>query len=110
MTVRKFKQADWEEPLVFELSHEGRYGFHPPEAEEEIRDEINVEWLVPQNIARETPPGLPEISEMEVLRHYIHLSQMNYGVNSGLIYPLGSCTMKYNPIINEVLEPHRGTP
>jgi glycine dehydrogenase subunit 2 len=103
MTVRKFRQADWEEPLVFELSHEGRYGFHPPEPEEEIREEINVSNLVPYSIKRENPIGLPEISEMEVLRHYIHLSQMNYGVNSGLIYPLGSCTMKYNPIINEVL-------
>ena len=106
MTVRKFRQVDWEEPLIFELSHEGRYGFHPPEAEEGIRDEVNVEWLVPQGIARETPAGLPEVSEMEVLRHFIHLSQMNYGVNSGLIYPLGSCTMKYNPIINEVLASH----
>ncbi len=106
MTVRKFRQADWDEPLIFELSHEGRYGFHPPEVEEEIRDEVNVERLVPQGIARETPPGLPEMSEMEVLRHFIHLSQMNYGVNSGLIYPLGSCTMKYNPVINEVLAGH----
>jgi glycine dehydrogenase subunit 2 len=106
MTVRKFRQADWEEPLVFELSHEGRYGFHPPEVEEEIRDKINVERLIPKKIARAMPAGLPEVSEMEILRHYIHLSQMNYGVNSGLIYPLGSCTMKYNPIINEVLAGH----
>ena len=106
MTVRKFRQADWEEPLIFELSHEGRYGFHPPEVEEEIRDKINVERLIPKRITRETPAGLPEVSEMEILRHYIHLSQMNYGVNSGLIYPLGSCTMKYNPIINEVLAGH----
>ena len=106
MTVRKFRQADWDEPLIFELSHKGRYGFHPPEVEAEIRDDINIEWLVPESIARETPAGLPEISEMEVLRHYIHLSQMNYGVNSGLIYPLGSCTMKYNPVINEVLAGH----
>ncbi|MCX6654802.1 MAG: aminomethyl-transferring glycine dehydrogenase subunit GcvPB [Candidatus Bathyarchaeota archaeon] len=106
MTVRKFRQADWDEPLVFELSHEGRYGFHPPEVEEEIRDKIKVERLIPKKIARATPAGLPEVSEMEILRHYIHLSQMNYGVNSGLIYPLGSCTMKYNPIINEVLAGH----
>ncbi len=102
MTVRKFRQADWGEPLVFELSHKGRYGFHPPEAG--VGDEFKK--LVPKSLAREDPAGLPEVSEMEVLRHYIHLSQMNYGVNSGLIYPLGSCTMKYNPIINEVLAGH----
>jgi len=102
MTVRKFRQADWGEPLVFELSHKGRYGFHPPEAG--VGDEFKK--LVPKRLAREDPAGLPEVSEMEVLRHYIHLSQMNYGVNSGLIYPLGSCTMKYNPIINEVLAGH----
>ena len=107
MTVRKFRQADWEEPLIFELSKEGRRGFHPTvlesEIKEEIKDPIN---LVPRDMRREGKMGLPEVSEIEVLRHFIHLSQMNYGVNSGLIYPLGSCTMKYNPIINEVLAGH----
>jgi len=68
MTVRKFRQADWDEPLVFELSHGGRYGFHPPEAEKEIK-EFDAGKLVPKGIAREEPSGLPEVSEMEVLRH-----------------------------------------
>ena len=49
--------------------------------------------------ARELP--LPEVAEVDLMRHYIHLSQMNYGVDSGF-YPLGSCTMKYNPKVNEV--------
>jgi glycine dehydrogenase subunit 2 len=107
MTLRKYRQADWEEPLIFELSHEGRVGYLYPPLEEEIEDCFDdVENLIPESILRTNPPELPEVSEVEVLRHFIHLSQMNYGVNSGLIYPLGSCTMKYNPIINEVLAGH----
>ena len=107
MTLRKFRQADWDEPLIFELSHKGRIGFLPPKAEPEVVDAVDeVEELIPSGMLREKPPALPEVSEVDVLRHYIHLSQMNYGVNSGIIYPLGSCTMKYNPIINEVLASH----
>ena len=77
-----------------------------PELEPEIEGEIPTEELVPENMLRTEDAGLPEVSEMQVLRHYMHLSQMNYGVNSGKIYPLGSCTMKYNPIINEILAGH----
>jgi glycine dehydrogenase subunit 2 len=102
--MRKFKQADWDEPLIFELSRENRIGFTVPSLEPELNDAVNdISELVPDNMLRTKPPELPEVSEIEALRHYIHLSQMNYGVNSGLIYPLGSCTMKYNPVINEVL-------
>jgi glycine dehydrogenase subunit 2 len=107
MTVKKFRQADWDEPLIFELSQKGRIGFSVPELEPEIDSSVElVEGLVPSGVQRIKLPKLPEVSELQVLRHYIHLSQMNYGVNSGRIYPLGSCTMKYNPIINEVLAGH----
>ncbi len=102
----RFRQADWSEPLIFELSQEGRMGHMLPTLEPEIEGEIPTEDLVPESILRTEEPGLPEVSEIQVLRHYMHLSQMNYGVNSGAIYPLGSCTMKYNPIINEVLAGH----
>lgn len=105
MTVR-FRQADWEEPLVFELSNEGRVGYAIPPMESDISRSVDPLDLVPEAMLRKTAPGLPEVSEIQVLRHYNHLSQMNYGVNSGKIYPLGSCTMKYNPIINEVLAAH----
>lgn len=101
---RRFRQADWDEPLIFELGCGGRVGSSIPAVEPEVRDEVgDVEDLIPANMLREEPPRLPEVSEVEVIRHYIHLSQMNYGVNSGGIYPLGSCTMKYNPVINEAL-------
>ncbi|MBN2336547.1 aminomethyl-transferring glycine dehydrogenase subunit GcvPB [Candidatus Bathyarchaeota archaeon] len=102
----KFRQADWVEPLIFELGNEGRIGFQFPPVEPEINGSVDPESLVPEGLQRTSEPGLPQVSEMQVLRHYMHLSQMNYGVNSGLIYPLGSCTMKYNPIINEVLAAH----
>ena len=59
-----------------------------------------LESMVPANLLRKEPAPLPEVSEIEVVRHYTHLSQRNFGVDTGF-YPLGSCTMKYNPKINE---------
>ncbi len=97
------RQANWDEPLIFDLGRKGRRGHVPPRVEDEIKQVVGrVENLVPKNMQRKDPPGLPELSEVEVVRHFIRLSQMNYGVDSGL-YPLGSCTMKYNPKINELL-------
>jgi len=93
-----FRQAKWEEPLVFELSKPGRMGFTLPSPIEDIDVQI------PQHLRRKNLE-LPELSEPEVVRHYTRLSQMNYGVDNGM-YPLGSCTMKYNPKINEELANH----
>lgn len=59
-----------------------------------------LDSLIPSNLLRKEPAILPEVSEMEVVRHYTHLSQRNFGVDTGF-YPLGSCTMKYNPKLNE---------
>jgi len=104
-----FHQARWKEPLIFELGGGERAGFLVPEIEPEVADTVgDVEELIPSNMLRADPPELPRVSEIEVLRHYIHLSQMTYGVTSGNIYPLGSCTMKYNPPINEVMARHPG--
>ncbi len=83
-----FKQAHWDEPLINERSSEGRVGFSLPSPK--------APGNVPPELLRKRPPRLPELSETEVVRHYLRLSQENYGVDSG-IYPLGSCTMKYNP-------------
>ena len=99
----RFKQASWNEPIVFELGNAGRRGFVLPKVEEEIRRKAgSLDELLPAEVRRASPPRLPQLSEVEVLRHYTRLSQMNYGVDLGF-YPLGSCTMKYNPKINEVL-------
>jgi glycine dehydrogenase subunit 2 len=59
-----------------------------------------LEDLLPASMLRSEPAALPEVSEIEVVRHYTHLSQRNFGVDTGF-YPLGSCTMKYNPKLNE---------
>ena len=92
-----FRQAKWDEPLIYELGAPGRIGFLVPEVEEEVRREVG-QVKVPEKIRRKKDPELPEVSEVEVVRHYIRLSQMSYGVDNGPV-PLGSCTMKYNPKI-----------
>ena len=81
--------------LIFELSKPGRVGFSLPElgADCTRKDDKSPIW-------RESGLNLPEVSEPDVVRHYTNLSQMNFGVDTGF-YPLGSCTMKYNPKINE---------
>ena len=85
------------EPLIKDYSSEGRKGYTLPKLdvpEKSTEDLINEEYI------RNDEPDLPEVSEVDVVRHYTSLSEMNYGVDSG-IYPLGSCTMKYNPKVNE---------
>ena len=97
----EFRQARWEEPPIFELGAKGRIGCEVPEVEEEVREEVgDVYSLLPPCMIRDEPPNLPEVSEVEVVRHYLRLSQMSYGVDLGP-QPLGSCTMKYNPKVAE---------
>jgi len=80
------------EPLIYELSSPGRPTVPLPE--------IDVpEASMPKGLLRKDLP-LPEVSEIDVVRHFVRLSQLNYGIDSGF-YPLGSCTMKYNPKVNE---------
>ncbi|MEM1939559.1 MAG: aminomethyl-transferring glycine dehydrogenase subunit GcvPB [Acidilobaceae archaeon] len=92
-----FRQAKWDEPLIFELGASGRTGFKIPEVEEDIKRVVG-EFKIPEKIARQNKPNIPSLSEVEVIRHYTRLSQMSYGVDLGPV-PLGSCTMKYNPKI-----------
>ncbi|PKN89623.1 MAG: glycine dehydrogenase (aminomethyl-transferring), partial [Chloroflexi bacterium HGW-Chloroflexi-7] len=80
------------EPTIYELSSPGRTGVRFPEPDVPLTH-------LPQSLMREQLP-LPELSEMDVIRHFTHLSSLNYCIDGGL-YPLGSCTMKYNPKINE---------
>lgn len=98
-----YKQARWDEPVVFELGRKGETGSTVPRAEEEIRKAIgNVESCIPERMRRKNPAQIPEISEVEVVRHYLRLSQMTFSPDLG-IYPRGCCTMKYNPKINDAL-------
>ncbi|MBQ6952401.1 MAG: aminomethyl-transferring glycine dehydrogenase subunit GcvPB [Bacteroidales bacterium] len=80
--------------LIFELSKEGRCGYSLPVNKFPAAPEV------PLALRRESPLPLPQVAEPDVVRHYTNLSQMNFGVDTGF-YPLGSCTMKYNPKINE---------
>ena len=79
--------------LIFELSHKGRCAYSLP------KNEFGHHEL-PASMRRAEDAALPECDELTVVRHYTNLSANNFGVNNGF-YPLGSCTMKYNPIINE---------
>ena len=83
--------------LIFELSLEGKKGYSLPQLD---IDDRAIEELIPGKLLRDRDANLPEVSEPEVVRHYTSLSRLNHGVDVGF-YPLGSCTMKYNPKINE---------
>ena len=81
------------EPTIYEISSPGRTGV-------KFQNSDVPEFEVPKEFLREQLP-MPEVSEIDVIRHFTRLSQLNYCIDTGL-YPLGSCTMKYNPRINEV--------
>ncbi len=85
------------EPLIFELSRPGRRAFSLPPLD--VPEQAETDLLPPDRL-REEPPLLPEVSELDVVRHFTRLSQLNHAVDTGF-YPLGSCTMKYNPRLNE---------
>ncbi|MCM3161713.1 aminomethyl-transferring glycine dehydrogenase subunit GcvPB [Metabacillus litoralis] len=89
--------SNQDQALIFELSREGRVGYSLPELEV---DEVSLDELIPSDYIRTEQAELPEVSELDIMRHYTALSKRNHGVDSGF-YPLGSCTMKYNPKINE---------
>ena len=89
--------------LIFELSKPGRTGYSLPESFGDGAPKCCNEGA--KTLFRESPLNLPEVSEVDVVRHYTNLSQMNFGVDTGF-YPLGSCTMKYNPKINEEIASH----
>jgi glycine dehydrogenase subunit 2 len=80
------------EPVIYDKSSPGRRGVRFPAPDV-------PETSIPENLKRDTLP-MPEVSENEVIRHFTKLSQLNHGVDIGF-YPLGSCTMKYNPKVNE---------
>lgn len=83
--------------LIFEVSREGRRAYSLPQNDV---NEIPLEDIIPSEFLSDKEVELPEVSEVDVVRHFTNLSNKNYGVDTGF-YPLGSCTMKYNPKINE---------
>jgi len=98
-----YHAVSWKEPIVHQLSRKGRRGHQVPLAENELRATIgDVTSNIPDKMRRKHPPELPELSEPDVVRHYIRLSQETYGVDSG-IHMHGTCTMKYSPKLNEYI-------
>ncbi|MCK4431129.1 MAG: aminomethyl-transferring glycine dehydrogenase subunit GcvPB [Candidatus Aminicenantes bacterium] len=102
--LRKFHQAKWDEPIIFELSTEGERGILIPEVGKEIEECVGdgISQL-PEDMIRKKGPALPEISQMRVLKHYLRLSQQCLGADLNVDIGQGTCTMKYSPKINEVL-------
>ncbi|WP_422123170.1 aminomethyl-transferring glycine dehydrogenase subunit GcvPB [Planococcus sp. X10-3] len=92
------------QPLIFEMTKEGRVGYSLPELDV---PEVDLAALLPEGLLRVEAADLPEVSELDIMRHYTALSKRNHGVDSGF-YPLGSCTMKYNPKINESVARYSG--
>ena len=90
------------QPLIFELSHEGRRGYSLPDY-----DYANGAFALPAALKRQQEARLPEVDEPTLVRHYTNSSNNNFGVDTGF-YPLGSCTMKYNPKLNEAMTAEAG--
>ncbi len=84
-------------PLIFEIGSPGRKGYALPVLDLPRKEPAS---FIPPHLLRQVPAALPEVSELDVVRHYIALSKKNFSVD-GNFYPLGSCTMKYNPKVNE---------
>lgn len=101
--LRRFQQASWDEPIIFELSAPGERGIlvsQPSPAEEAALKEICGSL---ESLRRETAPQLPEMAQMRVVRHYLRLSQENLGADFNVDIGQGTCTMKYSPKINEAV-------
>lgn len=102
--VRDFHQAKWDEPIIFELSREGERGILVPDVEDEIEELVGdgISKL-PESMLRKELPKLPEINQKRVLMHYLRLSQENLGGDLNIEIGQGTCTMKYNPKVNEYI-------
>jgi glycine dehydrogenase subunit 2 len=90
--------------LIFEIGQAGRRAIDLPKCDVPVQ---KLESLIPAKYLRKTAAVLPELSQPDLIRHYTALSQRNFGVDSGF-YPLGSCTMKYNPKVNEDIGSYNG--
>jgi len=102
--MRRYHGVVWNEPIIFEMTQKGARGHAVPEVEDDIVARVgDVMSRIPPKMRRKQPPNLPELSEPEVMAHYLHLSQQTFGVDSGIVAGVGTCTMKYNPKVNEQL-------
>ena len=99
-----YQAVRWHEPVIYELSRRGSRNDIIPEADEEIRDRVgDVLSRIPDKVCRTEAPELPELSEPEIMRHYLRLSQQTFGYDSGVNLGIGTSSMKYSPKVNEQL-------
>lgn len=97
-----FHQASWNEPIIYELTSPGERGILPPRAEPEIANEAcEFASSIPDSMRRRGMPNLPEMGQSRVLQHYLRLAQQTLGRDLNIDVGQGTCTMKYNPPINE---------
>jgi glycine dehydrogenase subunit 2 len=102
--LRRFHQARWDEPVIFELGQPGQRGILVPEVEQGIKSQVGDALKgIPDGLRRKDPPKLPEMAQPAVLRHYDHLSQENLGADFNIDVGQGTCTMKYSPKVNDQL-------
>ncbi len=102
--LRRFHEARWDEPIIFELSTPGERGVLVSRSEPDVRSAVgDVVGALPSSLRRETPPGLPEMGQMRVLKHYLRLSQENLGADLNVDIGQGTCTMKYSPKVNDAI-------
>ncbi len=101
--LRKYHAPVWSEPLIMEMGRPGERGILVPEAEENVKKSVGeAESYIPENMRRTEAPNLPEISQPQILRHYLRLSQQNLGMDLNIDIGEGTATMKYSPKINEM--------
>ncbi len=94
--VRRYHQASWDEPVIFELDREGQIGVEMP-----APDPALPAYDAPECLRRKAPPALPRVSQPRVLRHFLRLSQENLGADLNPEIGQGTCTMKYSPVVHE---------
>ena len=100
--LRRFHQARWDEPVIFELTTPGERGVLPSRVEPGVVETVgDVVAGLPDGLRRASAPKLPEMGQMRVLKHYLRLSQENLGADLNVDIGQGTCTMKYSPKVNE---------
>jgi glycine dehydrogenase subunit 2 len=101
--IREYHSPVWDEPIIMEMGRKGERGILTPETEEGIRTAVGeADSYIPEKMRRKEMPRLPEVGQPQVLRHFLHLSQMCLGMETN-IDAEGTATMKYSPKVNEAL-------
>jgi glycine dehydrogenase subunit 2 len=102
--LRRYHAPVWSEPVIMEMGQKGERGILVPEAEEAVKASLgDTESYIPANMRRKKQPELPEISQPQVLRHFIHLTQQTLGMGENIAIGEGTTTPKYSPKVNDIL-------